>query len=209
MKAGAMATRETVFAACDAIMIEGKIPTMRAVCSRTGGSMSTISPLVGEWARELAIGRRGNLPTALPDEVAQQLVGLWHAAIAEAKQRLASETAELKLDAESIQERATTAEAETERVRARSAEVQQELAAARAQIASLNDELSRRSTEHGIVISSFTTLIDALKDQISTFGADHSEELNRMTKDRERLTAQLDNQQLEIARLKTVRPSSS
>jgi hypothetical protein len=207
MKAGTKATREAVFAACDMMMIEGKIPTVRAVCIRTGGSMSTITPLLKEWVRELCEGRRGNQPTALPDGLAQTFVNIWHAAVAQAKQRLDAEAAGLKLDAQSIQERATAAETETERVKARSAEVEDELAAARAQIANLNDQLSRRATEHGIVISSFTTLIDALKDQISTFGAEHSAELNRMTKDRERLTAQLETQQLEIARLKALQLS--
>jgi septal ring factor EnvC (AmiA/AmiB activator) len=209
MKAGAKATRESVFAACDAIADEGRIPTVREICSRTGGSLSTIGPLRDQWTAKFVAQVQRGRQAGLPEEVVRAFSGLWQAAVAEASKQLDSARVELRVDAEGIQERVTRAEAEAERVSAQSAETKRELDAARAQIEVLNDELSRRATEHRIVFTSLTSLIDSLKDQGRRFADDHSEVVSRMTTERERLVAELGAHQQEIARVKALQAGSS
>jgi len=132
-------TEQDVFAAAEALQVEGVRPTQTAVRERLGGgSFATIGPALKKWKEaqweqhELA---EVELPPEL-DEALQQLGGrVWQAAIAAAESRLAAERAALaeareELEAEAAEQRAAVQqlEAEAEQYQRQIAELDQRLA---------------------------------------------------------------------------------
>lgn len=209
MRKGTKASREAVFAACDAIMGEGKLPSTREVCARTGGSMSTISRHRREWGASLAATIAESPFAGLPDEISEFGRQLWQMALTEAQRQLDSAREDLRVEAERVDERVSAAQSEAERAAARSTALEHEVANARAQTALLNDDLSRRAREHDLVVSSLNTLIEDLKGRIATLCSDHAAEVSRMMADHERLLVQHAARQREIDRLRALLPSSS
>jgi hypothetical protein len=173
-------SRESVFAACDAIVNEGRLPSVREICSRTGGTLTTVTQHRRDWAATLAAALPAN-QLGVPDEVAEAFRHLWQAALTQAQQQLDSEREALRVDAEGVHKMATAAQLETERVSARVIELEHERANAQGQVELLNDELHRRAKEHDIIVSSLDGLVEELKGRIATLGDDHTAELNRMT----------------------------
>jgi hypothetical protein len=72
------ATREAVWEAADELSARGEYPTAEKVRALTGGSYSTINPLLDEWARE----HHDQDPLAsqvpqMPDEMAALWARVW------------------------------------------------------------------------------------------------------------------------------------
>ncbi|EBK8921647.1 hypothetical protein DWE65_22455 [Salmonella enterica] len=81
--------------ACNKLYAEGKNVTLDAVRAITGGSFSTISPLVKEWKVEQsgvnASFESGIARTDVPEKLTELLNTLWTAALATASQKLEAE----------------------------------------------------------------------------------------------------------------------
>ncbi|EEG5674953.1 hypothetical protein G3G77_004764 [Salmonella enterica] len=81
--------------ACNKLYVEGKNVTLDAVRAITGGSFSTISPLVKEWKSEQS-GVNASLESSVarsdvPEKLTELLNTLWTAALATASQKMESE----------------------------------------------------------------------------------------------------------------------
>ncbi len=84
-------TREQVFEAADALVLEGKSPTVMAVRSKLGGgSPNTITPFLGEWKALQESERAKGLPS-IPDSVEALMGQLWGTAWKVAQEQLEGE----------------------------------------------------------------------------------------------------------------------
>lgn len=88
-------SKADVVNACNEIYVQGKNVTLDAVRSITGGSFSTISPLVKEWKSEQS-GVNASLEssvarTDVPAKLTELLNTLWAAAMATASQKMEAE----------------------------------------------------------------------------------------------------------------------
>ncbi|EMH6901375.1 DNA-binding protein [Salmonella enterica] len=88
-------SKTDVFDACNMIYCAGQNVTLDAVRAITGGSFSTISPLVKEWKAEQsgvnASLESGIARTDVPEKLTELLNTLWTAALATASQKLEAE----------------------------------------------------------------------------------------------------------------------
>ncbi|ELG3531003.1 DNA-binding protein [Salmonella enterica] len=88
-------SKTDVFDACNMIYCAGQNVTLDAVRAITGGSFSTISPLVKEWKAEQsgvnASLESGIARTDVPEKLTELLNTLWSAALAAASQKLEAE----------------------------------------------------------------------------------------------------------------------
>ncbi|EBS9699799.1 hypothetical protein I3G73_000702 [Salmonella enterica] len=88
-------SKTDVFDACNMIYSAGQNVTLDAVRAITGGSFSTISPLVKEWKAEQsgvnASLESGIARTDVPEKLTELLNTLWTAALATASQKLEAE----------------------------------------------------------------------------------------------------------------------
>ncbi|EKO4094931.1 DNA-binding protein [Salmonella enterica] len=88
-------SKTDVVNACNKLYAEGKNVTLDAVRAITGGSFSTISPLVKEWKAEQsgvnASLESGIARTDVPEKLTELLNTLWMAALATASQKLEAE----------------------------------------------------------------------------------------------------------------------
>ncbi|ECO1012868.1 hypothetical protein AA464_22575 [Salmonella enterica subsp. enterica serovar Newport] len=81
--------------ACNELYVQGKNVTLDAVRAITGGSFSTISPLVKEWKAEQS-GVNASLESSVarsdvPEKLTELLNTLWNAALATASQKMEAE----------------------------------------------------------------------------------------------------------------------
>ncbi|HAF2131445.1 TPA: hypothetical protein G9F27_005829, partial [Salmonella enterica] len=88
-------SKADVVNACNELYAQGKNVTLDAVRAITGGSFSTISPLVKEWKAEQS-GVNASLEssvarTDVPEKLTELLKTLWSAAMATASQKLEAE----------------------------------------------------------------------------------------------------------------------
>ncbi|HDC2549031.1 TPA: DNA-binding protein, partial [Salmonella enterica] len=88
-------SKADVVNACNELYAQGKNVTLDAVRAITGGSFSTISPLVKEWKAEQS-GVNASLEssvarTDVPVKLTELLNTLWSAAMAEASRKLEAE----------------------------------------------------------------------------------------------------------------------
>lgn len=88
-------SKSDVVNACNELYAQGKNVTLDAVRAITGGSFSTISPLVKEWKAEQS-GVNASLEssvarTDVPEKLTELLNTLWSAAMATASQKLEAE----------------------------------------------------------------------------------------------------------------------
>lgn len=113
-------TRDEVWKACDALLLEGARPTIERVRLKLGrGSPNTVSPMLETWFKHLGarITDPGAFaaPVSMPDPVHQAAQHLWEAAQAEARRdldsRLQEGLAAAAADVEAEKERAAVAEA--------------------------------------------------------------------------------------------------
>lgn len=88
-------SKTDVVNACNKLYAEGKNVTLDAVRAITGGSFSTISPLVKEWKTEQsgvnASLESGIARTDVPEKLTELLNTLWTAALSAASQKLEAE----------------------------------------------------------------------------------------------------------------------
>ncbi|EEL1931253.1 hypothetical protein G9K97_003807, partial [Salmonella enterica subsp. diarizonae] len=88
-------SKTDVVNACNKLYAEGKNVTLDAVRAITGGSFSTISPLVKEWKAEQsgvnASLESGIARTDVPEKLTELLSTLWAAALATASQKMEAE----------------------------------------------------------------------------------------------------------------------
>ncbi|HAF2458156.1 TPA: hypothetical protein G9F28_001698 [Salmonella enterica] len=88
-------SKTNVVDACNKLYAEGKNVTLDAVRAITGGSFSTISPLVKEWKAEQsgvnASLESGIARTDVPEKLTELLNTLWSAALATASQKMEAE----------------------------------------------------------------------------------------------------------------------
>ena len=94
--------KDAVFAAADSIESQGNKATLEAVRVITGGSYSTLVPLMQEWRIQREADRAAREPA--PDEIVNQFTAmahdLWTAASAIAQKQLAVEKESLKAERE-------------------------------------------------------------------------------------------------------------
>ncbi|ECH6755915.1 hypothetical protein FP263_25605 [Salmonella enterica subsp. enterica] len=88
-------SKADVVNACNELYVQGKNVTLDAVRAITGGSFSTISPLVKEWKAEQS-GVNASLEssvarTDVPEKLTELLNTLWAAAMATASQKMEAE----------------------------------------------------------------------------------------------------------------------
>ncbi|EEM6324230.1 hypothetical protein C9H16_22590 [Salmonella enterica] len=88
-------SKADVTKACNELSVQGKNVTLDAVRAITGGSFSTISPLVKEWKAEQsgvnASLESGIARTDVPEKLTELLGTLWAAALATASQKMETE----------------------------------------------------------------------------------------------------------------------
>ncbi|EGE5593846.1 hypothetical protein A6C10_000937 [Salmonella enterica subsp. enterica serovar Adelaide] len=88
-------SKTDVVNACNKLYAEGKNVTLDAVRAITGGSFSTISPLVKEWKAEQsgvnASLESGIARTDVPEKLTELLNTLWSAALTTASQKMEAE----------------------------------------------------------------------------------------------------------------------
>lgn len=92
-------TKEQILSAADQLATEGLRPTLEAVRQITGGSYSTISPVLNEWkARQAAKATplREPVPQAIADRLSELGVEVWAVALDMANSRLAAERESLE-----------------------------------------------------------------------------------------------------------------
>lgn len=111
-------TQESVFAAADAIVAEGKEPSFKLVQERTGGSYTTIKPYLESWESE----RRKAPAVALPAEVESQgrefVQRLYAQALRAANEAVAEPLAEAQAARDKAKELLASAEGEVARLEA-------------------------------------------------------------------------------------------
>jgi len=136
-------SRDEVFAAADALLIEGVRPSIERVRLRIGrGSPNTINAHLDVWWRKLGSRLRdlpgGEFPQ-LPETIAQRLLQLWNEALATAHESLKS----------TLEQRNASLDAREQQLTARELAGEQKAQAAEARAAALEPalELMRRQLE--------------------------------------------------------------
>jgi uncharacterized coiled-coil protein SlyX len=147
-----------VVRAAEALLREGKRPTVAAVRERTGGSNGTIAPLLDAWWRSFS-SRIAEGPAAferIPSPLAHVAEALWLQTLSEARTRALKE--------------ASSAHHQTEREKA-DLEVRSHVLSLRE--AELEERLRRREMEHAELEAQVRTLSVALrKEQANSASAD-------------------------------------
>ena len=150
-------SREEIFAAADALVAAGERPTLEGIRQRTGGSYTTISPLLNEWkARHAAQAApvREPIPQAVQDKLQEVGGEIWRIASDLANTRLAAEREALeKVRAEIEAERTEAVEladrlsGELEGLKAQVATLDASAASAQDEIAQLRLQLAQAREE--------------------------------------------------------------
>lgn len=127
------ATKDHVFAAADQIAAAGQRPTLEAVRRITGGSYTTISPLLGEWKALKATSAaplREPAPQAVSDRLAEVGAEVWALALGLANSRLAAERDALEKARAETQAEAAEAAGLADELRSELEQMQSSLASA-------------------------------------------------------------------------------
>lgn len=143
--------REDVWAAADAVLLEGLKPTIERVRQRLGsGSPNTVGPLLEQWFKHL--GRRIQdpgafaAPAGVPDPVLQAAHHFWETALAQTRgdfeDRLRQGLADAVANAESEKERAEVAVAAAFETNAKVTGLKAELAEQGALLQQVYEELA-------------------------------------------------------------------
>ena len=144
-------TQELVFTAADALVGEGKTPTVAAVRDWLGkGSLATITPMMREWRKQRQEEDGADAQVAaLPETVQVLFVRLWAAAEKAASARLAGEKAALDAEQETLRQElaeaiqaADAATEEAARLNKVCEQVRAEKDAASAEAAELREQLA-------------------------------------------------------------------
>ena len=150
-------SRESIFAAADALMESGERPTLEGIRQRTGGSYTTISPILNDWkARQAAQAApvREPIPQAVQDKLQEVGGEIWRIASDLANTRLSADRDALQnvraeIDAERTQavELADRLASEGESLQSRLATLEASEAAARGEVEELRLQLAQAREE--------------------------------------------------------------
>lgn len=184
-------SREDVFQAADALLIQGDRPTIDRVRMKIGrGSPNTINDHLDAWWGQLG-ARLRDLPgqqfPQLPERVAQSLQRLWTEALAGAQSLLQTALTEregaLEAREAALQRGATQLNEREQRVESRSGALEESLALAREQLLAANEraeKLERRVDERDAEcdrlrarIETLETSAAQLRSQLDTAAAAH------------------------------------
>lgn len=145
-------TKEQILAAADQIAAEGQRPTLEAIRQITGGSYTTISPVLNEWKAKQASAAapiREPAPQAVADRLAEVGAEVWSIALELANARLASERealekarADLEADRVEATELADRLAAQVEELQSRLASIEAAEQAARIEADDLRNQLA-------------------------------------------------------------------
>lgn len=145
-------TKEQILAAADQIAAEGQRPTLEAIRQITGGSYTTISPVLNEWKAKqtsTAAPIREPAPQAVADRLAEVGAEVWSIALELANARLASERealekarADLEADRVEATELADRLAGQVDELQSRLASIEAAEAAARGEADTLRDQLA-------------------------------------------------------------------
>jgi hypothetical protein len=209
----ALATRETVFKACDELLLSGQYPSARSVVAITKGSLSTVGPLRDEWWRHLAASYRDTkFLKGVPAEISDFLTGVWTAACNHAAKRfdtqasqMAGELADARQAHEQAVQRAAAAEAALVREKDQSAQLSDRVAQLQASLGRATAELSEAIEAHRLELSA---LAQSHSDKLASSEAAraelsrvHAEEIVRREEERRRLMLQVDASRQETIRM--------
>ena len=150
-------SREEIFAAADELAAAGERPTLEGIRKRTGGSYTTISPVLNDWkARQAAQAApvRDPIPQAVQDKLLEVGGEIWRMAMELANTRLAAELEALEkvrveLEAERTEavELADRLTSEGEALQARLTSIEASEAAARSEAEQLRAQLAEAREE--------------------------------------------------------------
>ncbi|CAM4391077.1 MULTISPECIES: DNA-binding protein [Pseudomonadota] len=145
-------TKEQIFEAADQLAAAGQKPTLEAIRQITGGSYTTISPVLNEWkARQAAQATplREPAPQAVADRLAEVGAEVWSIALELANARLAAERealdkarADLEADRAEATELADRLAAQVEELQSRLASIEAAEQAARIEADDLRNQLA-------------------------------------------------------------------
>lgn len=209
----ALATRETVFKACDELLLSGQYPSARSVVAITKGSLSTVGPLRDEWWRQLAVSYRDSkFLKGVPPNISDFLTGVWTAACEHASRRFDADAAQLKTelaDARAAHDQAAERASGFEAQLAREKEQSSLLAERLARLEAAHDQLSRLHAEtvdaHRAELVSIGQLhadkIAAAQASAADAARSHAEATARHEDERRRLMLQVDSSRQESVRV--------
>lgn len=146
-------SREQIFAVADELAAAGEKPTLEGIRKRTGGSYTTISPILNEWKAQQVVKSvpvREPIPQAVSDKLLEVGGEIWRIALDLANTRLAAEREALEqvrvaLEAERTEavELADRLASAGEDMQTRLASIEASEAAARDEAEHLRDELAK------------------------------------------------------------------
>jgi DNA-binding transcriptional regulator GbsR (MarR family) len=179
------ATQEAVNTACDLLYTDNQTVTVNAVIGLTGGSFSTVGPMVKHWKEEQAtqVAPLPEIPESVTKSMYKATADIWAAAstlASEAIERIQNEASEA----------INKAKAELQEYTGEVSRLENELKQAQQVATETNTRLDDALGQ----ISSFTTEKTALETRLS----DRNEEMKRIRGDYEKLQAEL----LDIAKQK-------
>ena len=146
-------SREAIFAAADELVAAGERPTLEGIRKKTGGSYTTISPLLNEWkARHAAQSApvQEPIPQAVQEKLSEVGGEIWRVALELANSRLAAERealekarAEIEAERGEAVELADQLNGEKEALQARVAALEASEAAAKGEVKQIQEELAK------------------------------------------------------------------
>ena len=164
-------TREQVFETADALVREGRNPTVVAVRTRLGGgSPNTITPLLGEW-KALNAARQAQAMPQVPEPVEAVMRQVWGAAWQQAQGQLEGEREALSVARKEIEKERAAMLAEIGRMDA-------EMEVARESIRQGAEALEDKE------LQDLRRQVEALRIEVATLAerAAHVEELRGLVK---------------------------
>ncbi len=146
-------SREQIFTVADELATAGEKPTLETIRKRTGGSYTTISPILNEWKAQQAAKAapvREPIPSAVGDKLLEVGGEIWRIALDLANSRLAAEREALEkvrtdLEGERMEavELADRLTAQGEELQSRLATIEAAEASARSEAEQLRGELAK------------------------------------------------------------------
>ena len=137
-------TERDVWAAADAILADGRRPTIEAVRQHLGrGSPNTVQTYLDTWFGALAqrlhqpTGSSSSAQAGIPVPVTRAAATLWESALALARETLETELAQERTDLEAAQRQLTQ---DQQKLTARQATLDAQLSASQAQLAAISRE---------------------------------------------------------------------
>lgn len=190
-------TKEQILAAADQIAAEGQRPTLEAIRQITGGSYTTISPVLNEWKAKqtsTAAPIREPAPQAVADRLTEVGAEVWSIALELANARLASERealekarADLEADRVEATELADRLAGQVDELQSRLASIEAAEAAARGEADTLRDQLAATQEQ--------AHTADARAQEIERRAAELRTELDRAHQDADQARQTLAEQQ--------------